>query len=72
MILTQSISGMLISGQAKIFENFKNKYSKTYISNSEELYRNLILFQNAHKIVSHNLKSGKKYKMAMNPFSDMT
>lgn len=69
---SQNLGELLISVQSQLFQNFKTKYSKYYPTDSEDLYRNLIVFQNAYKIANHNLNPNKSYTMSMNSFSDLT
>ena len=53
------------------FEEFKQKYGKSYKDPAEELYRFSTFVRNVKDIEEHN-KSGKGWKKGVNHFADMT
>lgn len=54
-----------------LFESWKQEHSKSYKSDSEEIYRRTVFHQNVQKINTHN-GSGASYTMAVNQFADLT
>lgn len=53
------------------FEQFKNKFGKSY-RKDEESFRKLTFLRNLEMIKEHNSKPNKDYSMAINQFADLT
>ena len=76
LLVTYNLSKQNISlDQVMSFENWKLKFSKTYVSTDEENKRKSIFEANVQKMIEHNEKHDKmlvRHRHGLNKFSDLT
>merc|ERR1711955_170436 len=74
LALAVSLSTAMLQRPDEEWAAFKTTYGKTY-SESEELVRMQIFFQNLESIIEHNLRYHKgevTYTLAMNQYGDLS
>ncbi|KAL4432911.1 hypothetical protein ABPG74_014425 [Tetrahymena malaccensis] len=51
---------------------WSSQYQRTYLSDEEKLFRQLVFFENYQKVQDHNSQDHHTYSVGLNQFSDMT